>query len=83
METIVFGKYTLGQALYGVGGIVAVIIFITFILKLFKSEEPDIHVQIVKCKSCGWQGQVSRYAGKCPKCSESLGDRLAKKKKDD
>ena len=83
MDTIIFGNYTLGQVLYAAGGVVLLIIFLVLVLKLLKTKEPSEHVQIVQCKNCGWQGQVSRYAGRCPKCNEPLGDRLAKKMKQD
>jgi hypothetical protein len=39
-----------------------------------KKERPDY--QSVEC-GCGWKGQVSRYAGRCPKCNEKLGQQLA------
>lgn len=78
LNTIIFGTYTVKDLLpYAIG--LAVILIIWKIVKaLFMTEEMSEHAQIVKCQSCGWQGQVSRYAGKCPKCSEPLGDRKAK-----
>jgi predicted Zn-ribbon and HTH transcriptional regulator len=33
-------------------------------------------MQFAACKSCGWQGQVSRHAGRCPACNQPLGDRM-------
>ncbi|MFP4348983.1 MAG: hypothetical protein ACOC3W_07935 [Thermodesulfobacteriota bacterium] len=81
-DMVVFGDFTLKQlAVYG-GGIIALLVVISFVRKMFRSEEDTSeHVQLVRCKSCGWQGKVSRYVGRCPKCNEPLGDRRAKPQK--
>ena len=81
-DMVVFGDFTLKQlAVYG-GGIIALLVVISFVRKMFRSEEDTSeHVQLVRCKSCGWQGKVSRYVGRCPQCNESLGDRRAKPQK--
>jgi predicted Zn-ribbon and HTH transcriptional regulator len=79
MDTIIFGNYTLGQLVYAAGGVIVVVIFIMLIMKIFSKKEPSVHMQNVICRSCGWKGQVSRYAGRCPKCSEPLGDLKSKK----
>jgi hypothetical protein len=77
MDTVLFGAYTVGTVLkyagIGIGGIVVLAILI----KLFGKSEPNEHVQAVECLGCGWQGQVSRYAGRCPQCNTPLGDRKA------
>jgi len=78
MNTIVFGNYTLQQILIVAGIVVGVVIFLKIIKKLFSSDKVDQHHQIVKCRSCGWKGQVSRHAGICPKCNKPLGEQKAK-----
>lgn len=58
-------------------GLIAVAVFVALAVLLkaaFKKE--DRHKQVVKCEICGWKGQVSRYAGRCPKCNATLGDRV-------
>lgn len=47
--------------------------------KLLRRPKPKPHIQTALCPSCGWQGQVSRYAGRCPRCSTPLGDQKAKR----
>ncbi len=80
LDTIVFGEWTLKQVLMIGGGLVVLFILLGYIRKLFFSRPDDSeHVQAVRCRSCGWQGRVSRYAGRCPKCNEPLGDRKLKK----
>ena len=78
MDTIIFGNYTLQQILIVVGIIVGVSILLKIVKKLFSSDKVDRHHQIVKCRSCGWNGQVSRHAGVCPKCNKPLGEQKAK-----
>ncbi len=78
MDRIVFGNYTLQQILIVVGIVVGVVILFKIVKKLFSSDKIDRHHQIVKCRGCGWEGQVSRHAGRCPKCNKSLGQQKAK-----
>jgi len=77
MDSILFGAFTVRHLLYAVGGLFALWLLIELIGKLAK--KPDAHKQTARCPKCGWQGTVSRYAGRCPKCNESLGDLLSKK----
>ncbi len=78
MDTIVFGNYTLQQILIVVGIVVGIGILFKIVKKMFSSDKVDRHHQIVKCGSCGWKGQVSRNAGRCPKCNKPLGEQKAK-----
>ena len=80
LNTIIFGDYTLKTILIYGGIGVGAIILLTLLKKLFKSEDKSEHIQVVRCKSCGWQGQVSRYAGSCPKCSAPMGSQEAKRR---
>jgi predicted Zn-ribbon and HTH transcriptional regulator len=79
MDTIIFGNYSVQDLLTAAGAVVGLLILIAVIKKLFKKEKMSSHVQIVQCQSCGWKGQVSKYAGRCPSCSHPLGDQLAKR----
>ena len=46
---------------------------------IFGKKGGDEHIQLVQCSGCGWQGRVSRYAGRCPKCNTPLGDQKAER----
>ncbi len=78
LNTVVFGAYTVKDLLPYLIGLVALVIIWKIVKNFFTTEEVSEHAQIVRCRNCGWQGQVSRYAGRCPKCNEPLGDRKAK-----
>jgi small conductance mechanosensitive channel len=36
-------------------------------------------VQVTDCPNCGWKGQTSRYAGRCPRCNTMIGEQRAKR----
>ncbi|RLC15238.1 MAG: hypothetical protein DRI57_13175 [Deltaproteobacteria bacterium] len=79
LDTIVFRTYTLQEVLIvGAGIMIGLFFLVSFVKKLFKKKEPDKHIQLVRCANCGWKGQVSRYAGRCPSCNEPMGDQKAK-----
>jgi len=42
--------------------------------KLSRREKPKPWIQAASCPDCGWKGQTSRYAGRCPKCNARIGD---------
>ena len=77
MDTVLFGTYTVGAVLKYAGIALGGIVVLATLIKLFGKSESSEHVQPVECLGCGWQGQVSRYAGRCPKCNNPLGDRKA------
>ncbi len=78
MDKIVFSGYTVQDLLIAGGVIVALLVVFKILKGLFKKKETSEHVQVTRCKNCGWQGQISKYAGVCPKCNKPLGDRIAK-----
>ena len=63
-----------------VGVAVVFLIFIGIMMKVFKKKENSQHFQFVDCLNCDWQGNVSRYAGRCPKCNQPLGERKAQRR---
>ncbi len=80
MDTVIFGDYTVQHLLYAGGAVVALIVVISIFKALFRKKPESPHHQRVTCSNCGWQGQVSKYAGRCPKCNAALGDQLAKRR---
>ncbi len=79
MDTIVFGTYTLQHLLIAGSVALGLLILIGIVKSIFKKEKVNPHTQTARCGSCGWQGQVSRYAGRCPKCNEPLGEQKVRK----
>ena len=81
MDRIVFGSFTVLEIVIA-AVVIAGICFLWAVLKKALSEKKvPPHAQIVKCGYCGWQGQVSRLAGRCPRCNKPIGDQKAKEYK--
>lgn len=59
--------------------LVLCIIFYSLVKIVFRKQETRT-TQRVTCH-CGWSGQVSRYAGRCPMCNEPLGEQKAADRK--
>jgi len=73
----VFANYTVTDII-----IAAVVIFVllslwSVIKKFLKKDKSSSYAQQVEC-NCGWKGQVSKHAGRCPKCNAPIGDQRAK-----
>jgi len=75
MDTVIFGNFTLWQLL-NYAWIVLVVLILYWALKgILKKTKKSHHYQVSVCEHCGWQGEVSVYAGKCPKCNRPLSAR--------
>lgn len=78
MDTIVFGTITVLDIIIAIGVLIGLICLKSVIKSLFGKKQSPIYAQQVRCDRCGWQGQVSKHAGRCPSCNKPLGDQLAK-----
>jgi len=77
LDTILFDGYMVRDLLIVAGVAFVVFVLIRIIMGIFRKEESSRHFQSVDCLNCGWHGDVSRYAGRCAKCSQSLGEQKA------
>jgi hypothetical protein len=77
MDKIVFAQYTVQDLLIGAGLVVGILIVFVILKQIFGGKKESRHIQAVECTGCGWQGRVSRYAGRCPMCNAPLGDQKA------
>ena len=57
--------------------VIVLLVLIVIFKMIFKKKEDTSHFQNIRCTGCGWEGRVSRYAGRCPKCNQAIGDRSA------
>lgn len=72
MDTIVFGNFTVQDLI-----IAAVVVFIASVCwkiakKFFRKDRSDAYAVSVKCYTCGWEGKVSKFTRKCPKCNSEI-----------
>ena len=79
MESSIFGSHTAVELLRLGGIALAGIILLVVMVKLLTGGKKKAHLQRVQCTGCGWQGEVSRYAGRCPACNNPLGEQRAKR----
>lgn len=50
------------------------LIALAVLVRFFRREKPKPWIQESSCPDCGWRGQTSRYAGRCPRCNARIGD---------
>jgi len=79
METIVFGNFTVMDIIIAAVVVIGFLYLWPAVKKVFRKKEAPVYAQDVKCNNCDWQGQVSKHAGRCPKCNNPIGDQRAKK----
>jgi len=60
-------------------GALAVFAALAIAARLLFRRKENRHIQTSRCEVCGWQGHVSRYAGRCPGCNNPLGEQKAKR----
>ena len=76
MDQIIIAGYTVQDAMLLVFTGIGILILAAILKKIFKKETVKPYMQAARCNQCGWQGQVSRHAGRCPGCNMPLGDRM-------
>lgn len=77
VDRIVVGQYTVQDLLVIAGVAVVALALVAILRKILSGSKTAAHTQRVRCDRCGWQGTVSRYAGRCPGCNHPLGERKA------
>jgi hypothetical protein len=60
--------------------VIAAAVVLLLLLVILRPRKPSPNFEKVSC-GCGWSGEVSRYAGKCPKCNASLGEQRGRTSK--
>jgi predicted Zn-ribbon and HTH transcriptional regulator len=64
-----------------VAGVAAGLLILAGIVRwIFGKKEQSQLYQYAECVSCGWHGQVSRYAGRCPQCNQPAGEQKAQRR---
>lgn len=77
LDKILLAGYTVADVMTAVGIGIGVLILISILKKIFRKDKVNPYMQFAVCKNCGWKGQVSRHAGRCPGCNQPLGDHRA------
>ena len=53
-------------------GVVVALVTLMVIKRLMKQGRVESHTQRKLCGSCGWEGSVSTFKPKCPKCGKAI-----------
>ena len=80
LDALFSGQYVSQDVLVIAGGAAALLVFLKLMVGLFRRKRDNPHVQFADCVNCGWEGEVSRYAGRCPQCNQALGDQKARRR---
>lgn len=79
LDTIVINDITLGRMLFWIAVIVALYMLTKIVPKLYKllfgkKKMTLQHTVYFACNNCGWEGHISKFGTRCPKCDASTGD---------
>ena len=75
METVIFNNLTIGQVIPWAAGVIALLIVLKVYKKLFAKKKVNLqHTVYFACSHCGWEGHISKFGTRCPKCNAAARD---------
>lgn len=73
LDMILFGETTLRQALYVAAAVVGALLALRIVKRLFFKKKPVLaHTVYFVCENCDWEGHVSKFGTRCPKCNHPV-----------
>lgn len=70
LDTVIFQNITLGQLAAWTLAAVALYGIIKFYRALFVKKKTNLqHTVYFVCTHCGWEGHISKFGTRCPKCN--------------
>ena len=75
LDTIIFNDVTLGQLLPWIVAVAVVYATFRIYKALFGKKKVNLqHTVYFACSNCGWEGHISKFGTRCPKCDAGAGD---------
>ena len=75
LDTISFNDITLGQLLPWIVAVAVVYATFRIYKALFGKKKVNLqHTVYFACSNCGWEGHISKFGTRCPKCDAPAGD---------
>ena len=75
LDTIIFNDVTVEQLLpWFVAVVVTYVIFRIYRVFFTKKKVNLQHTIYFACSNCGWEGHISKFGTRCPKCDAPAGD---------
>ena len=61
-----------GFTLLEIAGGLGILLTVVLVYKFWPRKHRNQHTEFANCTSCGWSGQVGKYARTCPGCNAKL-----------
>ena len=75
LDTLIFKDITLGQLLLWLGLGFGLYAILKLYRVLFARKKVNLqHLVYFTCTNCGWEGHISKFGTRCPKCDASVGN---------
>jgi hypothetical protein len=75
LDTIIFNGFTLGRMLFWLAAVAVLVLLLKIYKFIFGTKKVKLqHTVYYVCSSCGWEGHISKFGTRCPKCDASTGD---------
>ena len=75
LDTIVFNDVTVGQLLPWLIAVAAIYAILKIYTVFFRKKKVNLqHTVYFACSSCGWEGHISKFGTRCPKCDAAADD---------
>ena len=75
LDTIIFNDVTVGQLIPWLVAVVALYAVFKIYKALFGKKKVNLqHTVYFACSTCGWEGHISKFGTRCPKCDAGAGD---------
>ena len=74
LDTVMINDITLGQILLWAGVGFGLYAMLKLYRRLFARKKVNLQHQVYfVCSSCGWEGHISKFGSRCPKCDAATG----------
>lgn len=75
IDTILFNDITVGQLLPWLVAVGVIYAVFKVYRVLFRKKKATLqHRVYFVCSNCGWEGHISKFGTRCPKCDASTGN---------
>ena len=75
LDRILFNDVSLGRLLGWLVGVVALCLLVKLYKSMFVKKKINLqHTVYFACSHCGWEGHISKFGTRCPKCDAATGD---------
>lgn len=68
LDQIIYDGYRLRDIALGIVLAGIIIILLRKLLRAMKASKEPKYSTRIRCRKCGWEGEVAKYAQICPRC---------------